>query len=157
MSGTAIYNLLGIEPNSTQEEIKSAYRAAAKERHPDHNPDDPEAADRFAKVKKAYDLLSDEAQRRDWHKRYGLVWLWAKEPEPQEERPPADLNWACAACEGKVSYRCSACQVGMCPHFTIMVTLSGYAPHPTCVDCKRNWNDKKHAKWRIQQIFRDRF
>ncbi len=158
MSGTAIYNLLGIEPKATSEEIKAAFHSQALKTHPDKNPNDPAAAERFARIKKAYDLLSDEPQRKDWHRRYKLPWIWseAKGSPQATDEPPADLNWACAACHGVAAYQCMVCRVRLCPHFTIMVQLDGFNPKPVCTDCKRDWNDRKHAQWKLKQMIKQR-
>jgi hypothetical protein len=50
-------------PSASAEEIRSAYREKARATHPDHNPDDPKAADRFQKVKQAYHVLRDADRR----------------------------------------------------------------------------------------------
>ena len=60
------YDVLGIEPGATLDEVKRAYRALAKELHPDANPDDTVAANRFREVTEAYDLLSDPERRADY-------------------------------------------------------------------------------------------
>ncbi len=57
------YTTLGVARGATEADIKKAYRKLAKELHPDTNRDNPKAADRFAKVTNAYDLLSDKAKR----------------------------------------------------------------------------------------------
>ena len=57
------YQTLGVTRAATPDEIKKAYRALAKKLHPDRHPDDPKAADRFATVTAAYDLLSDADKR----------------------------------------------------------------------------------------------
>ncbi len=57
------YSTLGIARTASEAEIKKAYRTLAKELHPDTNKNNPKAADRFAKVTQAYDLLSDKAKR----------------------------------------------------------------------------------------------
>ena len=57
------YFLLGVPRTADEAAIKSAYRKLAKELHPDRNKDNPQAADRFAEVTRAYDLLSDKEKR----------------------------------------------------------------------------------------------
>jgi DnaJ-class molecular chaperone len=57
------YSILGVARGASEAEIKKAYRKLAKELHPDTNQNNPKAADRFAQVTQAYDLLSD-AQKR---------------------------------------------------------------------------------------------
>jgi DnaJ-class molecular chaperone len=58
------YEILGVSRNATAREIKSAYRKLAKKYHPDSNPDDPKAKERFAEATQAYDLLSNEEKRK---------------------------------------------------------------------------------------------
>jgi DnaJ-class molecular chaperone len=57
------YSTLGISRGADEAAIKSAYRKLAKQLHPDRNKDKPNAADRFAEVTRAYDLLSDKDKR----------------------------------------------------------------------------------------------
>jgi molecular chaperone DnaJ len=57
------YNLLGINRNSSQDEIKKAYRKKAMKFHPDRNPDNKEAEEMFKKVSDAYAVLSDPDER----------------------------------------------------------------------------------------------
>lgn len=57
------YSTLGVAKNASEAEIKSAYRKLAKELHPDRNKDNPNAAEKFSDVTKAYDLLSDKTKR----------------------------------------------------------------------------------------------
>lgn len=57
------YSLLGVSRGADEAAIKSAYRKMAKELHPDRNKDNPKAAEKFAEVSAAYDLLSDKDKR----------------------------------------------------------------------------------------------
>ena len=62
------YSILGVSKGADEKAIKGAYRKLAKELHPDRNQDNPKAAERFAEVTHAYDLLSD-AQKRGQYDR----------------------------------------------------------------------------------------
>lgn len=61
---TDYYQVLGVSKDSSQEEIKKAFRKLARETHPDANPGDAEAEHRFREVAEAYEVLSDP-QKRD--------------------------------------------------------------------------------------------
>ncbi|XP_037546289.1 dnaJ homolog subfamily A member 3, mitochondrial isoform X2 [Nematolebias whitei] len=61
-----LYEILGVSRNASQKEIKKAYYQLAKEYHPDANPDDPEAKEKFTKLAEAYEVLSDEVRRKEY-------------------------------------------------------------------------------------------
>lgn len=58
------YEILGIDKNATDDEIKQAFRRQALKYHPDRNPGNPEAEKKFKEVSQAYDVLSDPQKRR---------------------------------------------------------------------------------------------
>jgi molecular chaperone DnaJ len=63
MSRADFYSLLGVNKNATPEEIKKAYRKLAMKYHPDKNPDDKLAENKFKEVSEAYEVLSDAKSR----------------------------------------------------------------------------------------------
>ncbi|MGB8329392.1 MAG: J domain-containing protein [Polyangiales bacterium] len=64
MADRDFYKILGVSREASPEEIKKAYRKLAKELHPDRNPDDKQAEDRFKDVSAAYAVVSDSEKRK---------------------------------------------------------------------------------------------
>ena len=60
------YKVLGVDKNATAAQIKKAYRKLARESHPDMNPGDKKAEDRFKRINEAYEVLSDQDKRRKY-------------------------------------------------------------------------------------------
>jgi molecular chaperone DnaJ len=74
MSKRDFYQVLGVARNATEDAIKKAYRRLAMKYHPDRNPDDKEAEERFKEAKEAYEVLTD-AQKRAAYDQYGRAGL----------------------------------------------------------------------------------
>lgn len=67
------YEILGVPRSATQEEIKRAYRRLIRKCHPDLNPSDPAAGEKFKQIREAYEVLSDP-NRRELYDRFGHAW-----------------------------------------------------------------------------------
>ncbi len=60
------YDILGLEKDASQKQIRDAYRRLALLHHPDRNKDSPEAADRMKEINESYAVLSDPKKRREY-------------------------------------------------------------------------------------------
>ncbi len=67
------YEVLGVSSDASADEIKRAYRKLAQKYHPDANPDDPKAEERFKDISEAYATLSDPEQRKEYDEVRRLV------------------------------------------------------------------------------------
>uniref|UniRef100_A0A3Q2NTF9 DnaJ (Hsp40) homolog, subfamily C, member 5 gamma b n=1 Tax=Fundulus heteroclitus TaxID=8078 RepID=A0A3Q2NTF9_FUNHE len=73
-AGESLYVVLGLERGASPDEIKRAYRKLALRHHPDKNPDNPEAAEKFKEINNANAILSDENKRKVYDE-YGSMGL----------------------------------------------------------------------------------
>ncbi|AET39428.1 Caj1p Ecym_4372 [Eremothecium cymbalariae DBVPG len=87
---TKYYDVLGVQPDATAEQIKKAYRKKAIQTHPDKNPNDPEAQAKFQEVSKAYKVLSDGELRS----RYDEVGLSDERGDVMMEEDPFEMLMA---------------------------------------------------------------
>src|SRR3954447_23354603 len=67
------YEVLGVSRTASEDEIKAAYRKLARKYHPDLNPGDKAAEERFKELQEAYDVLSDPENRMKYDQ-YGQNW-----------------------------------------------------------------------------------
>jgi curved DNA-binding protein CbpA len=79
-----LYDLLGALPDDDSEELRAAFRKAAKATHPDINPDDPDAPARFRQLIRAHDILGEPEQRATYDL---LLAIALQEPNSNSTRP----------------------------------------------------------------------
>src|ERR671928_1775823 len=60
------YAVLGVDRKASADEIKKAYRKLARKYHPDRNPEDASAEERFKEIQSAYDILGDPDKRKQY-------------------------------------------------------------------------------------------
>ena len=60
------YAVLGVSPDADEQTIKQAYRTLARQYHPDVNPGDPQAEERFKEINEAYQALGDRERRQKY-------------------------------------------------------------------------------------------
>lgn len=78
------YKILGVEKNASDESIKKAYRKLARKMHPDLNPNDKEAHQKFQQINEANEVLSDPEKRKKYDA-YGKDWQHADQFEQQKK------------------------------------------------------------------------
>ncbi len=85
MAATDYYRTLGVSRSASDKEIKSAFRKLARQYHPDVNPGDEEAEQRFKEINEAHEVLGDKNSRKKYDK-YGENWMHADRIEEMQRQ-----------------------------------------------------------------------
>ena len=95
-----LYTVLGVSKSATAEEIKKAYRNLAFKYHPDRNPGDKAAEEKFKQINSAYSVLGDETKRRNYDLGYSTESAYTNSSNSQQrqyqytyENPFGDENF----------------------------------------------------------------
>ena len=72
------YKILGVDKKASKDEIKKAYRKLAMQHHPDRNPGDSQAEDKFKEINEAYQVLSDDDKRSHYDELGSAYTNWQK-------------------------------------------------------------------------------
>ena len=83
------YQILGVDRNAPQDEIKKAYRKLARKHHPDVNPNDPTSEEQFKDINEAYQVLSDPEKRQKYDQ-FGSQW----QRYQRSGRRAEDFDWS---------------------------------------------------------------
>lgn len=83
------YQILGVDRNASEKDIKTAYRKLARKYHPDVNPGDKASEEKFKEVSEAYEVLSDKDKRTKYDQ-YGQYWEQAGQPGAGQPPPGWD-------------------------------------------------------------------
>ena len=88
------YEVLGVAKTATKDELKKAYRKLALKYHPDKNPGDKVAEEKFKEAAEAYDVLSDDNKRAKLTDPIGRIWARPDSEEPvAEDSMPEVCLW----------------------------------------------------------------
>ncbi|MEJ2569085.1 MAG: J domain-containing protein [Anaerolineales bacterium] len=82
------YKILGVKKDASEDDIKKAFRKLARKHHPDLNPGDASAAERFKEINEAYEVLSDP-EKREKYDRFGSQWKQYQQAGGRAE----DFDW----------------------------------------------------------------
>ena len=85
------YEILGVPRNASEADIKKAYRKLARKYHPDFNPNNKQAEEKFKQTQEAYEVLSD-AEKRKKYDELGANWKSGAEFTPPPNWEGFDLN-----------------------------------------------------------------
>ena len=115
------YKILGIDKSASQDDIKKAFKKLARKYHPDLNPDDPNAKQRFQEINEANEVLGDPEKRKKYDQ-YGENWKHADEFEAQKQligrRKAGSPEWV-----GMASFRTSSSR------YSVPVGVEDVLPH----------------------------
>src|SRR5512147_1502054 len=82
------YEILGVAPDAEKKVIQQTFRQLARKHHPDVNPGNKEAEEKFKTINEAYQALSNPEQRKKYDELRAQYQRWQ-----QSGRPPQDFNW----------------------------------------------------------------
>lgn len=89
-----LYEIVGVPADAPREDVVRAYRRQAHRLHPDAHPADPTAAERFRRLRAAYEVLADPSRRCSYDKRRGVDSPSQSETSARRAAPPSSVRAA---------------------------------------------------------------
>ena len=99
------YQVLGVSKDATEKELKHAYRKLARKHHPDVNPGDLGAEQKFKELNEAYEVLSDRDKRSKYDRLVRIGSSTKTTPERSRAVPEAAFGWSSKAAAGWADFR----------------------------------------------------
>ncbi|XP_053488553.1 dnaJ (Hsp40) homolog, subfamily C, member 5 gamma b [Ictalurus furcatus] len=109
-SGDSLYKTLGLQKGASSEDIKKAYRKLALRYHPDKNPENPEAAEKFKEINSANSILNDENKRQIYDE-YGSMGLYVADQFGEDS---VKYYFLMSKCWFKTLFFCAIIFTGCC-------------------------------------------
>jgi curved DNA-binding protein CbpA len=158
------YKILGVNSFASAEGIKLAYRTLAKRYHPDLNPGDFHAEERFKEINEAYDTLSDEIKRKkyDFKRMYGATAYPTGQPKTQTKEDPqrewakreAFIRHAKRKQKESAQYNKRAVYAGICIFVIVIIGLSIPGERSAREQQLRDFIDKSHSDFLIAEALK---